>query len=351
MRIPFFSIVTMVLLSTDLCAQIPTVQVLESGKKTSIRGLSVVTDDIIWASGSNGIVAKSVDGGIHWNWMTIPGYEKRDFRDIEAFDSNTAIIMGIAEPAILLKTKDGGKSWKKVFEDTTKGMFLDAMDFADIQGRQMGIVIGDPIDHKLFYAFTIDGGDTWSRPDAETLRRDPDFTEGEAMFASSGTNVKLFKTPQPRQSPFLFVTGGTRSNLRYLNETTKDSLPLLQGLESTGANSLAIFPSTNKGVIVGGDFAKDSIGVGNCVLVSFTADGTLLTLPQTNPRGYRSGVTYITAEKLVACGTSGIDLSTDGGRNWQFLVKESFHVVQRAKTGTAVFLAGGGGRIAKLNGF
>jgi hypothetical protein len=44
--------------------------------------------------------------------MKVPGYEKMDFRDIEAFDSNTAIIMGITLPAVLLKTKDGGKPGK-----------------------------------------------------------------------------------------------------------------------------------------------------------------------------------------------------------------------------------------------
>jgi photosystem II stability/assembly factor-like uncharacterized protein len=84
---------------------------------------------LVWASGSNGTVARSVDGGKTFEWLTVTGYEKRDFRDIEAFDANTAIIMGISEPAIILKTKDGGKSWYKVFEDSTKGMFLDAMDF------------------------------------------------------------------------------------------------------------------------------------------------------------------------------------------------------------------------------
>jgi len=86
-------------------AQQPTIKILESGKRVSIRGLSVVNDNIIWASGNNGSVARSTDGGVTWLWQTIPGYEKRDFRDIEAFDENTAIIMGVAEPAIILKTK------------------------------------------------------------------------------------------------------------------------------------------------------------------------------------------------------------------------------------------------------
>jgi len=87
-------------------AQKHLINVIDSGRKTSLRGLSVVDDNVIWASGSNGTVARSVDGGKTFQWLTVTGYERRDFRDIEAFDANTAIIMGISEPAIILKTKE-----------------------------------------------------------------------------------------------------------------------------------------------------------------------------------------------------------------------------------------------------
>src|ERR1700754_191932 len=73
------------------------IKVLTSGTKTSIRGLSAVTDKIVWVSGSSGTVGRSVDGGETWKWMTVKGYEKNDFRDIEAFDDKTAFIMAIAE--------------------------------------------------------------------------------------------------------------------------------------------------------------------------------------------------------------------------------------------------------------
>ncbi|MFX6119225.1 hypothetical protein ABTE85_23440, partial [Acinetobacter baumannii] len=43
--------------------QSQTIQVLTEGTKTSIRGLNVVNDNIFWASGSSGKVAKSTDGG------------------------------------------------------------------------------------------------------------------------------------------------------------------------------------------------------------------------------------------------------------------------------------------------
>lgn len=38
------------------------------------------------------------------------GLRKREFRDIEAFDANTAVAMAIAEPGQIVKTVDGGKT-------------------------------------------------------------------------------------------------------------------------------------------------------------------------------------------------------------------------------------------------
>ena len=84
--------------------------------------------------------------------------KKRDFRDIEAFDAATAIIMAIGEPAHILKTTNGGETWQLVYENKTTGMFLDAMEFWN---QQSGIVLGDPINGKFFIARTFDEGKTW----------------------------------------------------------------------------------------------------------------------------------------------------------------------------------------------
>jgi hypothetical protein len=57
---------------------------------------------------------------------------------------------------------------------------------------------------------------------------------------------------------------------------------------------------------------------------------------------------YISKSKLITCGTSGVDVSEDGGINWKHISDESFHVVQLAKKGKAVFLAGARGRVAQF---
>jgi hypothetical protein len=309
------------------------ITLLDSNKATSVRGLSVVTNEIVWLSGSNGTVALSTNGGSSFKWMKIKGFEQKDFRDIEGFDAKTAVIMAIDTPALILKTTDGGATWKKVFEDKRAGMFLDAMEFWN---EMSGITVGDPIDGKIFIARTFDGGNTWrGLPDAYY----PSADKGEAMFASSGTNVTKLNKQEA-----VFVTGGKRS--RMFIRDLKIDLPILQGQDFTGANSIAVFDEKNI-IIVGGDFSKDTLRKQNCVL---TKDkGKTFLFPQTPPFGYRSCVTYLSKTKLVTCGTSGVDVSEDGGMNWRNISKQSFHVVQIAKKGKAVFLAGSKGRIAKLS--
>lgn len=314
------------------------IEILASGTHTSLRGLSVVSDKIIWVSGSSGQVGRSLDSGKTWQWITVPGYEKRDFRDIEAFDAKTAIIMAIAEPADILKTTDGGKTWKLVYENTTPGMFLDAMEFWNINS---GIVLGDPINGRFFVARSFDGGNSWHDIPTREL---PEADSGEACFASSGTNVRNLDRDEA-----CFVSGGLRS--RIFIRDNKIDLPLVQGSQSTGANSVAIKDYNKlKGgqhiIVVGGDFSHDTSRQKNCAI---THDGGKTWIsPATSPHGYRSCVEFIGKDRILCCGTSGVDISMDDGMNWQLISGTGFHVCRKAKNGKAVFLAGSGGRIARL---
>src|SRR4029078_1260855 len=94
----------------------------------SLRGLSVVNEKIVWASGTGGTVIRTIDGGKTWNVITVPGAEKIDFRDIEAFDANTAYILSIGngESSRIYKTTNGGKNWQLQFKNTNPKAFFDA---------------------------------------------------------------------------------------------------------------------------------------------------------------------------------------------------------------------------------
>jgi photosystem II stability/assembly factor-like uncharacterized protein len=323
------------LFSNMLNAQV--LRVLTEGKQTSIRGLSVPRKNIVWASGSNGMVARSVDGGITFSWLLVKGYEQRDFRDVEAFDANTAIIISVAEPALILKTMDGGKSWKEVFRDERSGMFLDAMDF---KGKQ-GVVVGDPIEGTVFMAKTHNRGERWIRVAAGDSCSI--MEKGEAFFAASGENILLKKN-----NAALYVSGGVRSRIHYKGVCLP--LPVQAGRSTTGANALALHPSGKNGIVVGGDFSDDRRSDSTVVL--FSLDPVLsVSLPATFPNGYKSGAAYLTKEIVVAVGTSGVDISRDGGQHWSQLSQQGFHVVKAVNAGSAI-LAGSKGRIAllELNG-
>lgn len=287
---------------------------------------------IVWVSGSNGTVGKSIDAGKTWEWMTVKGFEKTDFRDIEAFSKTEAVIMGVGEPAYILRTKDGGKNWEVVFEDKTKGMFLDAMEFWNVQS---GIVIGDPINNRFFIGRTFDGGKTW-RTIPEVNK--PVAADGEYCFASSGTNIRKINKAEA-----VFVTGGSQSHI-YIRDK-KIALPILQGKESEGANSIAV-KNKKTMIVVGGDYTKANDTAKNCAITN--DGGSTWTIPEKPPSGYRSCVEYLQKNKWIACGLNGVDISNDNGKTWSNISKEGFHVCRRAKKGNTVYLAGSDGRVGKL---
>ena len=322
-----------------LTAQKPKVEVLTTGTKTSLRGLSVVNDNVVWVSGSNGTIGRSNNAGKNWNWYTVKGFEKTEFRDIEAFDAQTAVIMAVGEPAYILKTTDGGFSWKTVYENKTPGMFLDALDFWD---EEEGIVVGDPINGKIFIAQTRDGGDSWLEASSGSLHLRAD--SGEAFFAASGTNIRYFK------SKFFLVSGGTRA--RLFSQDGISRIPITQGAETRGANSIAVFDDgsgkgSKKLIVVGGDF--NNANSRDSVCAYSMNGGKSWKLPVTPPNGYRSSVEYLSPTDLLTCGLNGVDYSANSGRDWQPVSNEGFNVCRISKYGHAVFLAGNNGKIARIS--
>ena len=330
---------SLLLCANLLWSQTPHIEVLTTGTKTSLRGLSVVNDNVVWVSGSKGMVGRSNNGGKNWNWFTVKGFEKTEFRDIEAFDASTAIIMAIAEPAYILKTTDGGETWKQVYENKTKGMFLDAMDFV---GSEYGIVVGDPVNNKIFIAETYDSGETWRELETADKRLVTD--SGEAFFASSGTNIRLMIDKN-----FFLVSGGMKS--RLITKSGINDLPLIQGKESTGANSIDVYDrgngkGSNRMIVVGGDFNADSSMQKNCF---YSNDGgKTWKAPKTLPHGYRSCVEFLSEKDVLTCGLNGVDYSFNGGKDWKWISKDSFHVCRIAKIGNTIYLAGNNGKVGKV---
>lgn len=306
----------------------------------SFRGLSVIDDYVFWVSGSNGTIGFSMNGGKTINWVNPKGFEDRDFRDIEAFDHQTAIAVAVGEPALILKTTDSGRTWKVVYQDGQPGVFLDDIEFYDNDPRH-GIALGDPINGQAYVLSTSDQGNTWEKLNTTSI---PQLSEGEAYFAASGSNSFMLD-----DKTYMTVTGGLNSNL-ILNKQPVTKLNLNKTSSATsGANGMDYWASNKFGMIVGGDFEIPHSSENNLFIFELNDSNKPIVLtPQTPPRGYKSGVTILSQTSAISCGLGGVDTSNDKGMNWKNLTSTAYHSCKRAKKGKEVYLTGPNGRIGKL---
>lgn len=311
------------------------IEQLQGGKPTSIRGLSVVDDNVAWISGSKGYIAITTDGGKSWNWQQVKGFEKSDFRDIEAFSDKEAVIMSSGTPALILKTIDGGANWQVKYQNTDTTYFFDAMDFAD---RQRGYILGDPINNKFLLMETKDGGETW-----DMFKNRPDALPGEAAFAASGTCLKSDK------GLLTIVSGGSQSRalINNLSGTWFEiSLPFAHKKSSQGAFSVASNGQTQ--IFVGGDYAEDKRADSVAYYVVYGSYAPPLLSPSKKPSGFQSCVEFIQDNTFLSTGTPGSNITTDGGKTWSKIDDTSYNVCRKAKHGKLVLLAGNGGKIGVL---
>lgn len=316
------------------------IEILQQGKPTSIRGLSVVDNEVAWISGSKGYVALTIDGGKTWEWQQAKGFEKADFRDIEAFSAKEAIIMSSGTPALVLKTIDGGVSWQVKYKNTDTTYFFDAMDFAD---KLHGYILGDPIENRFVLMETKDGGEHWLLADNR-----PKALPGEAAFAASGTCLRVDST-----NGIDIVTGGSRSrhlilinNRMATNGWMSSDLKLIQGKSSQGAFSVANGDGT---VVVGGDYQNDH-SVDSVAEYWHQTGGHSGTprLANPPPSGFQSCVECISGKIFLSTGTPGSNITKDGGKTWAKIDGTSYNVCRKAKHGKLVLLAGDNGKIGIL---
>lgn len=313
-----------------------TITLLQQGKPTSIRGLSVVDDSVAWISGSKGAMAITRNGGKTWDWQQVKGFDKADFRDIEAFSDKEAIIMSSGTPALILKTTDGGANWQVKYKNVDTAYFFDAMDFAD---KNHGMVLGDPVKGKFLLMETNNGGETWTVVDDA-----PTALPGEAAFAASGTCLRL-------NGLITFVTGGGSSRVLLSPDNPKKiwlpvPLPLTNGKPSRGAFSVAF--GKDESIIVGGDYENDKRTDSVAFLAPESAPGDYNGLPKKGPLGFQSCVENLKSNIFLSTGTPGSNITTDGGKTWAKIDNTSYNVCRRAKKGKLVLFAGNNGVIGVL---
>jgi photosystem II stability/assembly factor-like uncharacterized protein len=313
-----------------------------------LRGVSAVNSQVVWASGSDSTVLRTEDGGSTWNKLTVTS-DKLDFRDIDAIDERTAYVLAIGngEASRIYKTTDTGATWTLQFKNTEAKAFYDAMSFWD---ANHGIVIGDSIAGEFCILITDNGGRTWDRVPGQSM---PAALPNEGAFAASGTNIAVWGS-----SHAWIATGGAAKS-RVLRTSDRGrtwkvvDTPLKAGA-STGIFSID-FRDARHGIIVGGDYSKESEAVDN---LAVTNDGGITWSLRKGLSGYRSVVAYVPdssgngSKNIVAVGPSGSDYSNDEGLSWQKVEGTGFDTlsfVRRDKKRRPIgWAAGKDGAIGKL---
>jgi photosystem II stability/assembly factor-like uncharacterized protein len=325
------------LLSSLAGAQSWTLQT--SGVTASFRGISAVSPTVAWASGTSGTFLRTEDGGATWTAGKVPGAEALDFRALHAVDARTAYLMSIGPggQSRIYRTTDAGLHFALLFTNPDPQGFFDALAFWD---PTHGILVGDAVAGRMTVFTTDDAGAHWTR------RETPPALEGEGAFAASGTCLIVRGSAEA-----WFGTGG-KGAARVFHTSdagrswTVAATPIRNDSANAGIFSLA-FSDALHGIAVGGDYSQPEASLHN---IALTSDGgrTWVEPPGPPPAGFRSAVLYLPDARLwLATGTSGSDVSSDGGRSWRTFDTGNFNAMAFASR-DAGWAAGPKGRIAAI---
>ena len=308
----------------------------ERTTRANIRGLFLVNDSIGWASGSGGTFLRMTDGET-WSSDTIAGYTHLDFRDVHAFDVNTAILVAADDSSIIIGTVDGGKTWNtKLIYRPGVPLFLDGIDF----DGDIGYCYGDPI-HSDFVV--IESDKAFNRGGRVDTALIPNAFSNEAGFAASGTGIVA------DQGKVWFGTGGDSiARIYHKRSELEDWIVFPTPIRSGQGCGIFSLAKTNTTLIaVGGCYLDSTNTEANCA-VSKDWGKTWELITENQPRGYRSCVSASTSiELLVTCGRTGIECSLDDGYNWIPLSDEGYYTCSLAdSTG---WLMGKRGKMAKIS--
>ena len=328
----------LILLVTPAFPQ-PAPQTRFSRTTESLRGVSVVSQKIAWASGTHGTYLRTTDGRI-WIPEQVPGAEALDFRAVVAFSADEAFLMsaGSGDQSRIYHTIDAGRHWALQFTTKNPKGFFDSMVFWD---RTHGIILGDPIPDdtgaQKFELLITDDGETWAPLPSAQL---PPALEGEGAFAASNSCLSILPKPvipseardlglpkassaeeksaaplaQPSKSGpsasrepsekdgasastpdsnIWFATGGKVARVFHSSDRGRTwqvfDTPIVHGADSEGIFSIA-FRDASHGVIAGGDYKHPDQDGPN---LAFTSDGgKTWSLSQIFPQSYYSAVAY-----------------------------------------------------------
>lgn len=289
-------------------------QLFAQSKPSHYRGLSITSDGVAWVSGTKGIILRSQFPSFTTFDTFQTGYLRKDFRDIWALNSKTAVAMSIADSAVVIKTNNGGESWQVVYHNESPGIFLDVIEIDPKTG--IGIILGDPMmdnqnssNKKYFKAlFTCDYGSNWLEIPNGVWNTPEDSIE--SFFAASGSSLKIVRSKinrkkQQYQLDVVFAGSGNGPKLHWaeialdwgkgqnkweIEEMDRLNMKMKGGV-AWGCYGLCL-NSIGEAIAVGGNYSKPEFrGDSSGSIASYSREFFgRWHASHTPPLGYRSGV-------------------------------------------------------------
>ena len=259
----------------------------EPGRDNRLFNVLSVSDNKVWASGENGTVLKSIDGGESWEniWT---GADTLCVYNVAEVDENSVLISTSIDEqgtyaAHIFRTSDGGNTWVDVYSQT--GGFINSIKMFD---QLNGIATGDPVDGVWTVIKTTDGGNTWF-----SISDPPAAIDNEQSYLNSTTWVDnstgWFGTNKPRA--YRTSDGG--------NTWTAVDIPDLSRVYSIAFNMSGMGIAVN----YNGQMARTIDNGANWEVISAPASGTI----------YYIAACYDYFWMIVG---SSIYKSTDNGTTW-----------------------------------
>lgn len=241
-----------------------------------IVSMFFINSNVGWASGWNGAILKTSDGGINWIPQTIG--TTSDLRSIYFINATTGWVVG--RKGVVFKTADGGTNWVAQTSNNT-GLFYSVY----MVNANVGWIVGE----SGTILTTTNGGTSWipQSNSSITSLNSVCFTNTNYGFAV-GMSGRILKT----------IDGGTN----WVLQTSGISLYLRD----------VQFYDANIGWAVGDNNAY-ALGI---VLKTLNGGVTWTTQISNYARGFYS-IDFIDANTGWVVGASGTILKTiDGGTNW-----------------------------------
>jgi photosystem II stability/assembly factor-like uncharacterized protein len=222
-----------------------------SGTTNRLDSVSVVNESVVWASGRNGTVVRTLDGGATWEVHVIPGAETLAFRDIEAFSKDVAFVLSNngGANARIYKTEDGGATWILQFQSPIPISFYDCFAFWN---DHLAVAVPDA-ENGHFDVIRMTDGHTWENI-GDLF---PPGQPGEGFFPASGTCITT------RGGRRAWAVSGGAAHPRVIATTDRGAtwasydIPM-GGTPSSGGLSIQ-FRDNHHGILGGGEVAAPTV--------------------------------------------------------------------------------------------